>query len=343
MQVDDSSSITTTSSDSDDDLKSTGENLVNSSPYMRLMRQYRFLSNSKLKNDSCLEMKASPNSAKPDKAGTTASTSRATAVSSFLANINLMKNLVNRKLLSHTSFSSNAQPNKQAKHKARKLKKNPSGSSTRKMNVYSLMQSILNNKRNLSQKNLLKSTSSDDNNKAFMNEEEAANYFINNLNLIKTNIKYNKLFEFKNLQYLSLMNMRFSLKRQQLNEILLNLNEHLKYLNLTNACADPCLTDVQDRIKFKHSLNYLYFSNYDQNLNDFYANLNFLCGFKNLVLLDVSTYSNAHNVIIYKNASFILGKICFLLRNLSHLDVSGTNLGNRTSFLKYVFNFNCEK
>jgi hypothetical protein len=335
MQVDDNSSITTTSSSEtgcDNDTQNTHQNennkkLVKKRSYTRLMRQYRFLNNSNLKNDSsCFEINDNAVSTSEP----TAATSRETTASIIQANINLFKNLVNRKLLPHSPFSSTKhhKPSKNKSQNTKKIKKNSSTArKTIKSNVFSLLQSILNNKRNSSQKNLLKSTV-EDNNKAFMNEEEAANYFINNLNLIKTNINYNKLFEFKNLQYLTIMNMKSSLSRYQLNEILLNLNEKLKYLNLTNTCSEPVFADIQDRIKFKYSLNYLYFCNYNQNLNDFYANLNFICMFKNLVFLDVSNYSNPQTVNIYKNASFTLGKICFLLANLTYLDISGTNLGN---------------
>lgn len=140
------------------------------------------------------------------------------------------------------------------------------------------------------------------------------------------------------LQHLSLRNLGTSvIDIKQLNNIFKNLTT-LKLLDISNCCTNQMSKQennetiglLDDLLCLKTTLTHLLMA--DLNVDDIQSNLKYLLKLKQLKHLDLSNCREKPPVNIFKNASLQLAKFVYHLDKLTHLDISGTNLGGTSIF-----------
>lgn len=87
---------------------------------------------------------------------------------------------------------------------------------------------------------------------------------------------------------------------------------------------------LSDLVALKSTLTHLIMA--DLNVDDVQANLKYILKLKSLKHLDISNCREKPPVNAYKNASVQLAKLVHHLTSLTHLDISGTNLGGTSIF-----------
>ena len=163
---------------------------------------------------------------------------------------------------------------------------------------------------------------------------------LKSLNLLTRSLKVETL-NLVNLQQLSLRNLGANvIDIKLLNNLFRNLRS-LKILDVSNCCTNQMFkasnqTDqssiglLDGLVCLRETLTHLIMA--DLNVDDIQANMKYLLQMKQIRHLDVSNCREKPPVNLYKNASVQLAKLVYHLTNLTHLDISGTNLGGTSIF-----------
>jgi len=143
-----------------------------------------------------------------------------------------------------------------------------------------------------------------------------------------------KSFHLVNLNYLSLRNLDSNvININLLNNLFKEQNlPNLTYLDISNCCANQMYRQSDQEglldglLALKSKLTHLIMA--DLNADEIQANFKYLLQLKQLKYLDISNCREITPINKYKNASVQLAKLVYHLNKLTHLDISGTNLGD---------------